>query len=181
MNSALPKPLEAPAMLAVEKHLALQQQVFYEARLLDEERFTEWLVLLADDVHYRMPMTERRFRKDRGAPPAIGAGYIFDDNKARLGLRVERLQSGLVWAEDPRNKVRRVISNVEIWQGPQANEAEVYSAATIHRSRMDGEERRFVAGRRDLWRETEAGWRLAMRDIQLDSAVVPDSNMNTFF
>ena len=181
MNSTLSKPLEVPVMLAVDKHLVLQQQLFYEARLLDNELFNEWLVLLADDVRYRMPVTERRFRKDRSAPLAFGAGYIFDDTKARLTMRVDRLQSGLVWAEDPRNKVRRVISNVEVWQGPEANEAEVYSVVTIHRSRIDGEEKHFVAGRRDVWRETAQGWRLALRDLQLDNAVVLDSNMNTFF
>ncbi|AJP49409.1 aromatic-ring-hydroxylating dioxygenase [Rugosibacter aromaticivorans] len=168
-------------MLAVDKHLAVQQHLFYEARLLDDERFNDWLALLEEDIRYRMPVTERRFRKDRSAPLAFGGGYIFDDTKARLAMRVERLQSGLVWAEDPRNKVRRSISNVEIWQGAEANEAEVYSVVSIHRSRIDGEEKHFVAGRRDVWRETTQGWRLALREIRLDNAVVLDSNMNTFF
>lgn len=181
MNSTLSKPLEVPVMLAVDKHLALQQQLFFEARLLDDERYNDWLGLLDDVIRYRMPMTERRFRKDRSAPLAFGGGYIFDENKARLTMRVDRLQSGLVWAEDPRNKVRRVISNVEVWQGPEANEAEVYSVVTIHRSRIDGEEKHFVAGRRDVWRETAQGWRLALRDLQLGTAVVLDSNMNTLF
>jgi len=181
MNSALSKPLEARVMLAVEKHLAVQQQLFYEARILDEERFDEWLSLLTDDIRYRMPVTERRFRKDRSAPLAFGGGYIFDENKARLGMRIGRLQSGLVWAEDPRNMVRRMINNIEIWQGAEANEAEVYSVVTIHRSRIDGEEKQFVAGRRDIWRETNQGWRLSVREMLLDTAVVLDSNMNTLF
>jgi 3-phenylpropionate/trans-cinnamate dioxygenase beta subunit len=181
MNSTLSKPLEVPVMLPVEKHLAIQQQVFFEARLLDEERYTEWLALLAEDIRYRMPLPERRFRKDRSAPLAFGGGYIFDESKGRLSMRVDRLQSGLVWAEDPRNKVRRIVSNIEIWQGAEANEAEVYSVVSIHRSRMDGEEKHFVAGRRDVWRETDQGWRLALRDMQLDNSVVLDSNMNTFF
>ena len=181
MNSALSKPLEARVMLAVEKHLAVQQQLFYEARILDEERFDEWLRLLTDDIRYRMPVTERRFRKDRSASPVFGSGYIFDENKARLGMRIGRLQSGLVWAEDPRNMVRRMINNIEIWRGAEANEAEVYSVVTIHRSRIDGEEKHFVAGRRDIWRETEAGWRLSVRDMLLDTAVVLDSNMNALF
>ncbi len=181
MNSALSKPLEARVMLAVEKHLAVQQQLFYEARLLDEEKFDEWMTLLTDDIRYRMPVTERRFRKDRSAPLAFGGGYIFDENKARLTMRIGRLQSGLVWAEDPRNMVRRIVSNVEIWQGAEANQAEVYSVVTIHRSRIDGEEKHFVAGRRDVWRETDQGWRLVVRDISLDTSVVLDSNMNALF
>ncbi|TBR15919.1 MAG: 3-phenylpropionate/cinnamic acid dioxygenase subunit beta [Rugosibacter sp.] len=181
MNSALSKPLEGPVLLSFDKHLALQQQLFLEARLLDNERYNDWLGLIDEAICYRMPMTERRFRKDRSAPLAFGGGLIFDENKGRLTMRVDRLQSGLVWAEDPRNKVRRIVSNVEIWQGVQTNEAEVYSVVTIHRSRIDGEEKHFVAGRRDVWRETAQGWRLVVRDISLDTSVVLDSNMNTLF
>ena len=181
MNSTLSKPLEVPVMLAVDKHIALQQQLFFEARLLDDERYNDWLGLLDEAIRYRMPLTERRFRKDRSAPLAFGGGYIFDENKARLTMRIGRLQSGLVWAEDPRNRVRRIVSNVEIWQGAEANEAEVYSVVTIHRSRIDGEEKHFVAGRRDIWQETAQGWRLVLRDLLLDASVVLDSNMNTLF
>ncbi len=181
MNSVLSKPLEVRAMLPLEKHLALQQHVFFEARLLDDENYNDWLGLMDEAIRYRMPMTERRFRKDRSTPLAFGGGYIFDENKLRLKMRVDRLLSGLVWAEDPRNKVRRVIGNVEIWQGAEANEAEVYSVVSIHRSRIDGEEKHFVAGRRDVWRETAQGWRLVVRDLLLDTSVVLDSNMNTLF
>ncbi len=168
-------------MLAPAAHLALQQQLYYEARLLDEERFRDWLALLAEDIRYRMPITSRRFRKDRGAPPAVGAGFTFDETLPRLRLRVDRLESGFVWAEDPRNHVRRLVGNVEIWQGPGPDEAEAYSVLTIHRSRIDGEERHIVAGRSDIWREVGGVWLLAKRDIALDHSIVPDSNLNVFF
>ncbi|NCA13270.1 MAG: 3-phenylpropionate/cinnamic acid dioxygenase subunit beta [Proteobacteria bacterium] len=168
------------SMLSVEHHLALQQQLIREARLLDEESFDDWLALLNDDVRYRLPLAERRFRKDRSAPSELGSGYIFDDTKQRLRLRINRLQSGYLWAEDPRNCVRRVISNIEIWQADD-NQAEVFSVVTIHRSRLDGFERQLTAGRRDRWQTTAAGWQLVLRDIQLDNAVVMDSNLNVFF
>lgn len=64
------------SMLSVEHHLALQQQLIREARLLDEESFDDWLALLNDDVRYRLPLAERRFRKDRSAPSELGSGYI---------------------------------------------------------------------------------------------------------
>lgn len=171
----------ASTMLPPAAHLALQQQLYYEARLLDEERFRDWLGLLAQDIRYRMPLETRRFRKDRSTPPAIGEGFTFDETFARLRLRVDRLESGFVWAEDPRNHVRRIVSNVEIWQGAAPDEAEVYSAVTIHRSRIDSEERRIVAGRRDVWREVGGLWTLARREISLDHTIVPDSNLNVFF
>lgn len=169
------------ALLDPADHLALQQQLFFEARLLDEERYRDWLALLTEDIHYRMPIATRRFRKDRSVPLPIGDGLTFDESLARLRLRIDRLESGLVWAEDPRNHVRRIVSNVEIWRGDVPGVAEVYSVVMIHRSRLDGEERRIVAGRKDLWRQVGGAWMLARRDIALDHTIVPDSNLNTFF
>lgn len=172
---------EVRQMLPVEQHLALTQQLYLEARLLDEERFEEWLELLHDDVHYWMPLTGRRFRSDRSEALRAGSGLVFDDDKARLGLRVQRLRSGLVWAEDPRNFVRRTVSNVEIWRGDDDTHARVHSVIGIHRSRIDAQQRRLVAGRSDEWRLDAGQWRLVVRHMQLDDAVVPDSNLNVFF
>ena len=181
MSSATATARTGETMLDIGDHLALQQQVFYEARLLDEERYGEWLALLAEDIRYRMPIKTRRFRKDRSAPLPIGEGLTFDETLARLRLRVSRLESSFVWAEDPRNHVRRIVSNVEIWAGEVHGEADVYSVISIHRNRIDGEERRIVAGRKDVWRQVGATWKLACRDISLDHTIVPDSNLNTFF
>lgn len=174
-------PVPTRSMLDLHDHMVLQQQLFHEARMLDEERYQDWLSLLAEDVSYRMPLGVRRFRKDRSAPLPIGEGYCFDEGLARLRLRVDRLESGLVWGEDPRNHVRRAVSNVEIWRGDAPGEADVYSVVTIHRSRIDGDERRIVAGRKDSWRQADGTWKLARRDIELDHAIIPDSNLNVLF
>ena len=174
-------PAETRAMLPIEQHLALAQTLACEARLLDEERFADWLDLLADDVHYRMPLTARRFRADRSAALAEGPGYVFDDDKGRLGLRVQRLESGLVWAEDPRNRVRRIVSNVEIYRTETDGKATVHSVIEVHRSRMDAQQRRLTAARTDLWRLEGGSWCLVQRLIQFDHPVVIDSNLNVFF
>lgn len=160
---------------------ALEDTLYREARLLDEERLADWLELATADIVYRMALTSRRFRKDRAAPLALGPGYTFNDSRERLALRIKRLQSGYVWAEDPPNFVRRVVSNVEIVPTPVAAEMTVHSVITIHRSRIDSQTRFMVAGREDCWRKIEGRWRLARRDIQLDHSTVPDTNLNIFF
>ena len=160
---------------------SLQQALFREARLLDEERLSEWMEMLTDDVVYRMRLTSRRFRKDRAAPLAVGHGYIVDDNRERLSLRIKRLQSGYVWAEDPPNHVRRLLSNVEIMAGESTDEKQVHSVLLLHRSRIDNQGRRLIAGRTDRWRNVEGRWLLAIRDISLDHSTVPDTNLNVFF
>lgn len=172
---------DTSAMLPIDQHLALTQALYREARLLDEERYGDWLALLAHDVRYRLPLTSRRFRADRSAALAVGPGYVFDDDKARLGLRVQRLESGLVWAEDPRNAVRRIVSNVEIYRAENDGEARVHSVIEIHRSRIDAQQRRLTAGRTDRWRREQGRWLLVQRDIAFDHPVVIDSNLNVFF
>ncbi len=170
-----------PAPVLVEDMIALTQRLYHEARLLDAERFEDWLELLCDDVTYRMDLKRRRFRADRSPPAAVGAGVVFNENFARLKLRIDRLRSGYVWAEDPPNFVRRVISNVEIEPADAENEVIVHSVIVIHRNRIDGLARQFTAARTDRWRHGTKGWCLAARDIALDHAVLPDSNINVFF
>jgi ethylbenzene dioxygenase beta subunit len=172
--------LERSAALDLADHIALEQALYREARLLDEERFAEWLEMTTEDIAYRMALRSRRFRKDRSGDPPIGTGMIFDEDRARLCLRIDRLRSGYVWAEDPVNFVRRVVSNVEIdWPGE--DEAEVHSVVVIHRSRINNQTRTLVAGRKDRWRRDDGAWRLAQRDCVLDHSTIPDSNLNVFF
>ena len=174
-------PVEARMPVDVAIHLAVAQQLSFEARLLDDERYAEWLDLLTDDLRYRMPLPERRFRRDGSAAHPFGAGHVFDENKARLTLRVQRLTSGMVWAEDPRNRVRRFVGNVEVYGANAPDTVRVHSNVDIHRARMDGAERRLTAARADLWRREGGHWKLACRDIVFDNPVVRDSNLNVFF
>ena len=44
----------------------IEQFLYREARLLDDERYDEWLALMAPDIHYRMPGIQARYRADKG-------------------------------------------------------------------------------------------------------------------
>lgn len=165
----------------LQENRALEDTMYREARLLDGQHFPAWLELTTQDVLYRMALTSRRFRKDRSTPLEVGSGYIFNDTRQRLALRIKRLQSGYVWAEDPPNFVRRVVSNVEIVSTDVQAEKTVHSVIIIHRSRIDSQTRFLVAGREDRWRKIEGQWHLARREISLDHSTVPDTNLNLFF
>ena len=84
---------------------ALQARVarFYnmEARLLDDERYQEWYDLLTDDLFYWMPLRESRFRRDARPEFDPAAMALFDESKADIAVRIGRLNSNLVWTEDP--------------------------------------------------------------------------------
>jgi 3-phenylpropionate/cinnamic acid dioxygenase small subunit len=89
--------------------------LFLEARLMDEHRYKEWLALWADDGLYWVPCNEDDI------DPARHVSIIYDD-RARLQQRVERLMSGAVLAQDPKPRMRRVLSNIEV---EEANGGEI--------------------------------------------------------
>ncbi len=165
--------------IGADLYTRMQQRLYEEARLLDEERFDDWLNLLTDDVRYILPLPERRFRKDRTRQ--TWTAYIFDDDKEILQMRIARLKSGYVWSEDPHNNIRHLVNNVEVYPGDDRQTLRVNSVVEIHRSRLDGEEKRLIATRTDQWRAVGEDYYLARREGLFCHALVLDSNLNLFF
>ena len=81
--------------------------LYREARLMDEHRYAEWLALWADDACYWVPCN------DDDIDPMREVSIIYDDRE-RLQQRVERLMSGSVLAQDPKPRMRRLVSNIEV-------------------------------------------------------------------
>src|ERR1700740_1760727 len=87
----------------------VEEFLFYEAKLIDEHLYEEWLGLWTEDGLYWVPCNTD------DADPARQAMIIYD-NRARLGERIYRLTRGPAWAQQPRSRTRRLISNVEVRQ-----------------------------------------------------------------
>jgi len=85
----------------------VEQFLFREAQLMDEHRFDEWLALWSEPALYWVPSN----RDD--LDPAREVSLIYDD-WVRLQLRIARLKSGFAHAQEPRSRMRRLISNIEI-------------------------------------------------------------------
>lgn len=81
--------------------------LYREARFMDEHRYDEWLALWARDCLYWVPSTHEQQESDRVAS-------IIFDRRQRLEDRIARLKGGDVLAQDPKPKMRRVLSNIEI-------------------------------------------------------------------
>src|SRR5437867_6629669 len=79
-----------------------------EAALLDEWRLDEWLTLMAPDARYLVPPLD--------APDADHRDTLFliADDRRTLASRVRQLLSGTNWAENPRSRTRRQITNVRL-------------------------------------------------------------------
>jgi len=152
--------------------------LYHEAALLDERRFSEWLSLLTEDIHYRMPL------------PINGArsfGYsdqtdIFSENLASLKVRVDKLGTDYAWADTPPSRTRHMISNLRLGATDKPEEVEALSTVLIYRSRFSPPDIELFTGeRQDRIRKTGGQWRLAQRTVFLDQAVVGARHLSVFF
>ena len=112
---------------------------------MDEHRYDEWLALWTDDALYWVPSG----RDD--IDPKREISLIYDD-RVRLQVRITRLKSGFAHAQEPKSRMRRVVSNIvtkeaengdidvfsnflliELRRGKQ----DTFAGRTVHRLRPD--------------------------------------------
>lgn len=151
-----------------------------EARLLDGERYDEWLALLADDVHYWVPGIENRNRRD--ALGAFSAGHMayFDDGREDLARRIARFTSDTAWAENPPTLHLHLVSNVEVEPAERPGELLAHSVIVCHRWRYEKDEDVLYGRREDVLRRTTDGLLLARRRVVIRHNILPAKNLNTF-
>lgn len=152
-----------------------------EARLLDEERHDEWYQLLADDLFYWMPLRENRLRRDTRPELDPDNMALFDECKADIAVRIGRLDSNLVWTEDPPTRHLYLVSNVEAFETGTAGEFEIHSAFVQYRNRSEHDEATLCGRRRDLLRAVGEGFQIARRLILLPQSVLLTKNLSAFF
>lgn len=159
----------------------VEQFLYAEAALLDARQYRRWLGLLADDIHYWMPIRrtvtladiDREFTK-------LGDMAYFDDDRALLEVRVRKLEAGSAWSEDPPSRSRHFVSNVRILE-IAGDEITVEACFHLYRTRLEADIDSWVGRRVDTLRRTDAGFRLAKRHLFLDQTVVQSTNMSTIF
>src|SRR5580700_9515075 len=127
-DTAGANPREESSMSAIA--LPTRQEVedlFYrEAALLDEWRLEEWLDMLTDDAIYQVPST------DAPEGDARNVLYIIADDAVRIESRVKQLLGKSAWAENPRSRTRRIITNVRV-SGADGERILVTANFTVYR------------------------------------------------
>jgi ethylbenzene dioxygenase beta subunit len=134
----------------------VEQTLYREAQILDEERYKEWIDMMMDDVHYFMPGLQTRYRKDK-TDYANNLSYMafYNDNKEELLKRLARLETGTAWSEDPATRYCHLITNVEVELTEDPDEYLVYSNFLAHRNRNERDEDSLIGNRKDLWKRVD--------------------------
>ena len=165
----------------------IEEFLYYEADLLDERRYEDWLALVAEDARYWMPMRrnvkvddiEREFTRE-----GLDISW-FDEGKETLIRRVRQIQTGIHWAEEPVSRISHMVSNVRLlearptWADPV--EVTVRCRFLIYRNRVETETDILVGKREDLLRRVDGQWQIARRKIVLDQSVLLTKNLTFFF
>ena len=189
-------------------HYEIEQFLYWEACLLDEARFHEWLDLFTEDARYWMPVRQTIQGRPEGN---YGEGQFavnyFNEDLAQLAARVKRLDTGLAHAETPPSRTRRLITNVRVhvdasdgitpapstgeepalslstgWGvgGSPGDLVTAYSNFTLYQGRHQRSERQFFGRREDRLRRVGGDWKICHRTIILDHTILPRS-LTVFF
>lgn len=171
-------------MTAVELQHEVTQFLNREAELLDEGRLREWLGLLTDDVIYQVPIRiNKEFGDGEGSrvTGVLDDSYHLDEDRDSLEMRVDRIETGFAWAEEPPTRLRHVIGNIRVRRSDDPDRVEVRSNLLLYHARWDRPDYTVLSGeRRDVLVRDESGWKLARRLVVLDNTVVPTLNLSFF-
>lgn len=178
-NTTLAQPsLELPSL---ELICELEQNLYREARLLDSEKYSEWMTMLAEDLHYYMPGIETRYRRDTTEQVKnLKRMAYYNDNLFDIQRRLARLETGTAWSEDPATRYTHLITNIEVELTTKADEYRVYSNFLAYRNRNERDQDTLIGNREDLWRRTRTGWKLVKRMIVLKQNVFLSKNLNIY-
>jgi len=108
----------------------IEQFFVHEAALLDEWKLNEWLVLMAEDARYLVPALNAPggdHRRDL---------FLISDDMKTLRSRVSQLMGRAVWAENPKSRTRRLVTNFRILES-DASQATVTANFAIWRFQLD--------------------------------------------
>jgi 3-phenylpropionate/cinnamic acid dioxygenase small subunit len=165
-----------PRLVDQATYLEIQRFLFRETALLDRRDYGGWLALATEDIRYRVNALVAR---DAGAQPVEYA--IVDEDLVGLKSRIDQISNPkLTRAENPPSMTRRVVSNIEAYDGDTNGQFLANSYLLAFRSRPSAPEGRFyVAERRDVLRRLAGGWRLAKREVHLDHVMLLDGALST--
>ena len=147
--------------------------LFYEARLLDDGRYADWLDLLTAEAVYWIPL-------DRFDDPAQSWSFAFDDRR-RIEDRVAWLNTGKVHGQSPPSRTQRSLANIEAWPIDDQT-CRARCAFACHEYRPD--RHRQWSGAIDYRLErppdrgdSNAAWQIAWKIVILIDAEGPQENL----
>lgn len=150
----------------------VEQFLYYEASLLDERKYEEWLALFTEDSVYWIPAGRERLN------PEKVTSFIYDDRQ-QLAQRVRRLLHPAAHCQTPASQMSHLIANVRVDELGD-HEAEVHSTFALFESRLDSQ-RAFSGHCEHRLRRSESSWRIVAKTVKLVNSHAVFSNLTFLF
>ena len=156
------KPLLPNASIDLRPYEAF---LIYEARLIDEVYFDDWLELFTPDTLYWVP-------SEPNQPDPFETVSLMYDDRRLLETRVRRLSDPRIYSQEPRSRTSRTVSNLSLEPGTGEPGVTVRSKFVLVEYRR--EEQRLFAGTytHRLIGEGDA-MRIAMKKVELVNCDAP--------
>ena len=146
----------------------VEDLLFREAELLDEWDLDTWLTLYTEDCRYVVPATDA----PDGDPTTDLV--LIDDDRLRMRLRVERLNSRKAHREYPHSRCRHLVSNVRVGE-PEGEEIPVRANFVVWRAR-NGKDVTFVGSYAYRLVHEYGGLRIRGKRVMLDMTSLRPAN-----
>jgi 3-phenylpropionate/cinnamic acid dioxygenase small subunit len=184
-NTALNEEVDLPEVtqrvpVGSEIYNQVVEHLYDEASLLDTLDLRVWQKSFTEDILYQAPVQITR-RKSEKQPKKRGMMHLFE-NYFSMDLRIHKIHDTAVcWAEEPRSRTRRLITNIRVWATKTEGEYAVQSYFMVPRNRFEANDYQLLSGERnDRLRLVDGQWKLARREIVLDMAVLSMPNLAIF-
>jgi 3-phenylpropionate/cinnamic acid dioxygenase small subunit len=147
--------------------------VYAEARMLDEQRFDDWLQLFTDDGRYWMPLAPGQ------QDPILHSSLLYED-KLLLRIRIERLSGARTFSQQPKSRSHHLLQQPTIEQADR--DAGTYTLRTaFHYLETRLDEQTLFAGWSTYSLVTEHGaLRMRMKRVDLVNCDAAFGNINLF-
>jgi len=181
--------------LSIDAHEQRILERFYafEARLLDNREFLQWLTLLREDISYQMPArtnvpvnnrergTEAMISVERELETEDSMGCpIREEAYLHLMLRAERAYKINSWGEQPAARTRRLVGNIEL-MAKEGDQRSVLSNFHLYYARPGAADTLYSGQRRDTLVVVEDSFKILRREIILDYANIEKPTLGLFF
>jgi 3-phenylpropionate/cinnamic acid dioxygenase small subunit len=147
--------------------------VYAEARLLDEQRFEDWLALFTDDAHYWMPLAP-------GQQDARLHTSLMYEDKLLLRVRVERLGGARTYSQQPRSRCHHLLQQPSVERADRdAGRYTLRTAFHYVETRLD-EQTLFAGWATHELVARDGGLRIQLKRIDLVNSDAAFGNINLF-
>jgi len=149
---------------------ACQRLLYAEARLIDSGQLDAWLGLFTQDCAYWVPTDV-----DAADPRQIVSWELND--RRRLEERVERLDTGRAYSQEPATRTTHLYTNIEaLTAGPDCLHV---LCNFLIQTNLVGRISQRAGWNGYILRREPVGWRIVMKRINLQDADLPQDN-NSF-